>query len=126
MLSSRFSIMPFPIPAISAMAYELIKPDWMRMPIQPNCAHMPLRPVPACKTRRDTRWNTGYRNGSAAEVELVELVAYVAAEVPPDLPVQSPSCIPIAVRGCVGGNACRIWNAQKKGEYPAIVRIADV
>src|SRR5438552_11189682 len=82
MLSSRFSIMPFPIPAISAMAYELIKPDRMRMPIQPNCAHMPLRPVPACKTRRDTRWNTRYRNAGATEVELVELVAYIGAKVP--------------------------------------------
>src|SRR2546428_2846309 len=108
------------------MAYELIKPDRTRMPIQSHCAHMPLRPVPAGKTRRNTRWNTRHRNGSAAEVELVELVAYVAAEVPPDLPVQSSPRIPIVVRRCVGGNACRICNAQKKGKYPGIVRIADV
>src|SRR5438445_10381553 len=88
MLSSRFSIMPFPIPAISAMAYELIKPDRMRMPIQPNCAHMPLRPVPACKTRRDTRWNTRYRKAGATEIELVEMVDYIGGKVPSDLPVK--------------------------------------
>src|SRR2546430_13738541 len=73
MLSSRFSIMPFPIPAISAMAYELIKPDRMRMPIQPNCAHMPLRPVPACKTRREARWETPVRHNAAHAAELAGL-----------------------------------------------------
>src|SRR5438128_77710 len=108
------------------MAYELIEPDRMRMPLQPHRAHMPLRPVPACKARWNTRWNTRYRNSSAAEIELVELVAYVAAEAPPDLPVQRSPCIPIVVRRCIGGNACRIRNAQKKGEYPGIVRIADI
>src|SRR5437660_7231621 len=108
------------------MAYELIKPDRMWMPIQSNSAHMPLRPVPACKTRRSTRWNSRYRNSSAAKVELVELIAYVAAEIPPDMPVQRSPRIPIVVRRCGGGNAYRICNAQKKGKYPGIVRITDI
>src|SRR2546428_14019343 len=105
MLSSRFSIMPFPIPAISAMAYELIKPDRMRMPIQPNCAHMPLRPVPACKTRRDTRWNTRDRKAGATEVELVELGAYLGAKIPAELPGQRSTRTPKGVLRCVGGKA---------------------
>src|SRR5947208_3265236 len=87
---------------------------------------MPLRPAPTCKARRNTRWNTRHRNSSADEIQLVELVAYVAAEVTSDLPVQSRPRIPIVVRRRVGGNACRIRNAQKKGKYPGIVRIADI
>src|SRR5438874_12335225 len=102
MLSSRFSIMPFPIPAISAMAYGLIKPDRMRMPIQPNCAHMPLRPVPACKTRRDTRWNTRYRYCGENEVELDALVAYRGAKIPCDLQVRRSPRIPKAGCCCFG------------------------
>src|SRR5947208_9247822 len=87
---------------------------------------MPLRPAPTCKARRNTRWNTRHRNSSADEIQLVELVAYVAAKVPSDLPVQSSPRISIVVRRCVGGNAGRIRNTKKKGEYPGIVRIADI
>src|SRR5438128_10148170 len=97
------------------MAYELIKPDRMWMPIQSNSAHMPLRPVPACKTRRSTRWNSRYRNSSAAKVELVELIAYVAAEIPPDMPVQRSPRNPLVLRRLFGRNACGSGNAQKKG-----------
>src|SRR2546425_11952931 len=97
------------------MAYELIKPDRMWMPIQSNSAHMPLRPVPACKTRRSTRRNSRYRNSSAAKVELGELIAYVDAELPPDIPVQRSPRIPLAARRCVGGHAGRHYNAQQKG-----------
>src|SRR5947209_20469045 len=104
MLSSRFSIMPFPIPAISAMAYELIKPDRMRMQIQPNCAHMPLRPVPACKTRQEPRWHTRYPNAGATEVELAERVAYIGAKVRPGLPVQRSPRRPKVERRCVVAN----------------------
>src|SRR5437667_11892695 len=127
MLSSRFSIMPISHSGHPrGRPYGLIKPDRMRVPIYPHRGHMPLRPAPACKARATTRWNNRYRNSSAAEIELVELVAYVAAKVPSDLPVQSRPRIPIVVRRRVGGNACRIRNAQKKGKYPGIVRIANI
>src|SRR5207245_5944342 len=51
---------------------------------------------------------------------------YLPANVPDYLPVSRSPRIPIVVRRRIGGNAWRIRNAQKKGEYPGIVRIADI